>query len=449
MAEYGWIKESSPFHWAARAMQDRLGVREETEKFGRRVIRDYMTAEIREFLSQLPFLLIGAVDACGRPWASLLAGVPGFASSTDPRTLSISAMPLPGDPLNNTLLPDASVSVLGIEFHSRRRNSVNGRILSASDKGFKIQVDQSFGNCPQYIQRRRLEIAPSTAAKAAIHHARVLGEAESTFIAAADTFFIASYFLETNGDTVHGVDVSHRGGKPGFVCIEDERTIAWPDFVGNFQFNTLGNIAANPRAGLLFIGFETGDLLYMTGAAEIIWDSEEVRAFAGCERIVRFRIDDLIRSDASLPFRWRFEEYSPTLGRTGSWEPTKDATAAASTLALPYDLQDHARMLPSSSAVENGPVEVIFAKLNVAALWDSSKGSLLELAEDIGLTPKYGCRSGMCGACAVKILAGDVEYLRPTLLEPEAGMALICKATPKRSPGHATGMVRRAVTLDV
>lgn len=451
MAEHGWIKESSPFHWAARAVQERLGVREEVEKFGRRVIRDYMTVEIQEFLSRLPFVIIGAVDASGRPWASTLVGSPGFAAPSDPRTLIVSATPLPGDPLNKALLPGGPVSVLGIDFHSRRRNNANGRILSVSHNGFTLRVEQSFGNCSQYIQKRRLEQMPDAVriGDPRIHHADILGEAEYRLITAADTFFVTSYFPEANDDPAHGVDVSHRGGKPGFVRVEDERTIAWPDFIGNFQFNTLGNIAANPKTGLLFIDFETGDLLYMTGAAEIIWDSEEVRAFVGCQRIVRFRLDDVIRVEASLPHRWRFEEYSSTLDRTGSRGQTKDATTAASTLALPYGLQDRASMLPPSGAVGNGPVEVIFARSNAAALWDSSKGSLLELAEDIGLTPKYGCRSGMCGACAVKILSGDVEYLRPTLLEPEAGTALICKATPKRSPGRATGMARRAVALDV
>ena len=77
-------------------------------------------------------------------------------------------------------------------------------------------------------------------------------------------------------------------------------------------------------------------------------------------------------------------------------------------------------------------VLVAFSKSNRSATWDSSRGSLLELAESLGIEPRYGCRSGMCGACEVRIVAGDVEYLRPTLAEPKAGSALICKAVPKR-----------------
>ena len=119
-----------------------------------------------------------------------------------------------------------------------------------------------------------------------------------------------------------GADVSHRGGKPGFVKVEDDRTFVFPDFSGNNHFNTVGNILLNPKAGYLFVDFEAGDLVYMTGEAEIVWDGEEVQAFAGAERLIRFRAEEVIRVEGSLPLRFKFGEYSPTLGRTGSWPQT-------------------------------------------------------------------------------------------------------------------------------
>ena len=72
--------------------------------------------------------------------------------------------------------------------------------------------------------------------------------------------------------------------------VDDNSTLVFPDFTGNFHFNTLGNLLLNPRAGLLFINFKRGDLLYLTGTAEVIWDSDEIRAFAGAERLLRFYI---------------------------------------------------------------------------------------------------------------------------------------------------------------
>jgi predicted pyridoxine 5'-phosphate oxidase superfamily flavin-nucleotide-binding protein len=148
-------------------------------------------------------------------------------------------------------------------------------------------------------------------------------------IAAADTFFIATAYLGASAgesttvsgiaDRQQGVDVSHRGGKPGFVRIDDARTLTVPDFVGNFFFNTLGNLVEHPRAGLLFIDFVSGDLLYLAVTAELIWDGAEVAAFKGAERLLRFHVEQAIRVEASLPLRWSEAEMSPALAPMGSW----------------------------------------------------------------------------------------------------------------------------------
>jgi uncharacterized protein len=95
---------------------------------------------------------------------------------------------------------------------------------------------------------------------------------------------------------------------------------------GNFFFNTLGNLTVNPRAGLLFIDFATGDLLYLTVDAEIIWEGEEVDAFEGAERLLRFRVREARRVTDSLPLRWGEARLSPVLGRTGSWVAGSVAT---------------------------------------------------------------------------------------------------------------------------
>src|SRR5258708_15010806 len=151
----------SPWHAGERALQIRAGVGELMERVGRN-IRDFMPDQHRAFFARLPFLLVGSVDREGSPWASLLAGKPGFADSPDPRTLTIAARPIPGDPLETVLVPDAKLGVLGIELPTRRRNRMNGRIVASSDTGFSVAVDQSFGNCPQYIQRRDYEgMAPT------------------------------------------------------------------------------------------------------------------------------------------------------------------------------------------------------------------------------------------------------------------------------------------------
>jgi len=336
MALPGWPHDGSPFHPGEQEVQRRVGVRDKVEAIGRQVVRGLMPKQHRTFFAQLPFVVVGAVDETGQPWASLLFGQAGFASSPDPQTLSIAATPVDGDPLSGAIRSGAAVGLLGIELHTRRRNRMNGRVTSVDANGFAVTVEQSFGNCTQYIQKRSYRTVPASGAP--LPQPESLAELDAAAIvriAAADTFFIATHAPGEGGGAAYGADVSHRGGKPGFVRVDDASTLTWPDFVGNFYFNTLGNLQANPRAGLLFPDFETGELLYVAGRGEIIWDGDELRGFAGAERLVRFRIERVVRLAGRLPLRWQLEEASPILAGTGDWQ-TVEASRAIVRLANAY-----------------------------------------------------------------------------------------------------------------
>ncbi|MEE8371762.1 MAG: pyridoxamine 5'-phosphate oxidase family protein, partial [Sphingomonadales bacterium] len=331
MADISGKEPYTPFHRGELEIQERLGVREKMQAFAPRVIRDHMPEQHREFYPQLPQLIVGSVDKEGRPWASMLVGRPGFVTSPDPQVLSITARPLYGDPLGENIEPGAALGLLGIEFHTRRRNRANGKITGVGTDGFQIKVAQAFGNCPQYIQARGFEVsdavdAPET--ERPLSRAKKLGEAERRAIEQADTLFIATMFSEDRDDPRHGVDVSHRGGKPGFVRIVDEQTLVFPDFTGNFHFNTFGNIALYPKAGLLFPDFSTGNLLYVSGGAEVLWEGEELEAFEGAERLVRITIEEVIHVEGSLPIRWNFQSFAPDLARTGSWAEVAETIEA-------------------------------------------------------------------------------------------------------------------------
>ncbi len=320
-------EHASPFHRGEKEIQSRLGVREQIENVGQRFIRDYMPGEHRQFYAQLPLLLVGSIDKSGRPWASVLVGHPGFMKSPDPRTLEIHSRPFFGDPLNENLAQGVQLGVLGIDYSTRRRNRLNGEVSLVEEGCFKINVGQSFGNCPQYIQARDFEILPAVDQPGdprPVRHLQGFDERTREIISQADNFYIATHLSDNSEDLTHGVDVSHRGGKPGFVRIDDDKTLTFPDFSGNYHFNTMGNILLNPRAGLLFIDFENGDLLYLTCSAEIIWDSEERRAFTGAERLVRFTLDEGILVEDAMPIRWNFLDYSPSLDQTGSWSEVKE-----------------------------------------------------------------------------------------------------------------------------
>ena len=242
---------SSPvFHAGEQAIQQRLGMRDRMERFGRPVVRNALPDQHREFYGQLPFIAVGHADPDGRPWASLLFGKPGFIDSPDPQSLRLKAQPLSGDPLANSLRQGQPLGMLGIEFHTRRRNRLSGRIRSASTEGIELAVDQAWGNCPQYIQTRALVMTDAVPESGSnVELLQRFNVRARQMIQTADTFFVSSYVADDSNDVTHGVDVSHRGGRPGFVRIDDDQTLTIPDYLGNYHFNTLGNILVNPRAG--------------------------------------------------------------------------------------------------------------------------------------------------------------------------------------------------------
>jgi len=331
-------RDGSPFHSGEQALQARAGARERIERVGRRVILDSMPDQHREFFAELPFVVVGAQDNRGRPWASLLTGAPGFMSSPDSRTLRIDARPGDGDPIGAGLRKGASVGLLGIQPETRRRNRLNGTVAEASAHGFVVRVTQSFGNCPQYIQARALALAAdATRGPHGVRGEGALLTAEAVALArGSDTFFIATASPGAGGpDPAEGVDVSHRGGKPGFVRVSEEggrSVLTSPDFAGNRFFNTLGNLHVDPRAGIVFVDFASGDLLSLTGEAEVIWDGPELMAFAGAERLLRFRVSEGIWLENAVPFRWTAAAWAPQLAATGSWE---DVERALATVPLP------------------------------------------------------------------------------------------------------------------
>ena len=323
---------ASPFHQGEQEVQTRLGVRDRIESFAQRVVRDHMPDQHREFYGELPYLLVGTVDRTGWPWASMIVGAPGFLSADDPKRLRINAQPLVGDPLNQTLRADAEIGILGIQLQTRRRNRMNGRVAAISTAGIAVEVDQAFGNCPQYIQARSAELIPAEDRSAIpeVFHADRLDPRAREIISTADTLFIATAYAgdeAADRDPTSGADVSHRGGSPGFVRVDDDGSFVFPDFSGNNHFNTVGNLVQNPKAGLLFIDFATGEMLYLTGTTEIQWDGEEVDAFAGAERLIRVRPQQVVRVERGLPLKFDLDNYSPTLASTGNWQQAAEIIA--------------------------------------------------------------------------------------------------------------------------
>jgi uncharacterized protein len=302
----------SPFHAGEIEAQLRAGV-----QLRGAPIRDFMPDQHRVFFAMLPFVVLATNDMAGWPVASILAGPQGFVASPDPQHLVIDAVPDPIDPIAPLLARDAPFAMLGIDLVTRRRNRANGRVAARDARSLELEVLQSFGNCPQYIQARQAYYVPPAETKA-LERLAGLDEEAREQIRRADTFFVATSTATREGPAF-GADISHRGGRPGFVRIDGD-VLTIPDFRGNRYFNTLGNLLLEPRAALLFVDFDRGDLLHVQGTTEIIWGGPEIRRFHGAERLWRVRVERVWRRRDAVPLRWLFQEFSPVTLATGEWE---------------------------------------------------------------------------------------------------------------------------------
>ncbi|KAF9940393.1 hypothetical protein BGZ67_007731 [Mortierella alpina] len=308
------------WHSGERRMQDLIHVRDAVQNSSS-YFRPFLTTQMQDFVPSLNYFFIGTLDREGRPWVSILTGPLGFLHSPDIKTLEIKTRlhhdtnkagqndpdPLFSNLLNGETFKDGKHMWGGValDFTNRRRNKMNGVLYprdvlaadqSSGDLHVRLTVEQTIGNCPKYITIR--EMAPSSSSEATssdqtpLHNGTTnadishgLTEEQTSIIKQADCLFISSRFIdESLPDQTSGMDCNHRGGNPGFARVKG-RSLVFPDYSGNRFFNTLGNIVNDERVGILFLSFDTGDTLHLTGRA---------RVFV-----------------ASLPFRMRTKELSP------------------------------------------------------------------------------------------------------------------------------------------
>jgi predicted pyridoxine 5'-phosphate oxidase superfamily flavin-nucleotide-binding protein len=234
------------FHEGELTVQQRAGVRGLAGRLSGMLGTPRLAAD---FLAERDLAVLTARDGDGALWSSPLLAPPGFLR-VEGAALRIGARLPEGDPLFG--LPDGqAVGLVVIDFATRRRMRVNGTLT-----GDLLQVDQAYGNCPQFIQERH--VTPTAG------RARWSDEFDADLVRRADTFFLGT----THPD--RGVDSSHRGGPPGFVRVDGDE-LWWPDYHGNNMFNSLGNLASDDEASLLFLDFTTGETLRLSGTARVDW----------------------------------------------------------------------------------------------------------------------------------------------------------------------------------
>jgi predicted pyridoxine 5'-phosphate oxidase superfamily flavin-nucleotide-binding protein len=251
---------ASTFHDGERAVQRAAGVEAEAARLSG-MVRPTMSPPLRKALGALRLAVAATRDAEGRVWASLLAGV---LRPVDDTLLLVSGSRATHDGLPERLAARKELGLLAIDLETRVRIRLNGAAVVDPDRGIFLSVREAYANCPQYIHPRPLGFDPALLVGAT--RSAVLAPRARAQVERADTFFIASAHPSA------GADASHRGGPAGFVRVLDERTLSFPDYPGNAMFNTLGNLAVEPRAGLLFVDFAEHALLQLTGSARLGWE---------------------------------------------------------------------------------------------------------------------------------------------------------------------------------
>jgi hypothetical protein len=184
-----------------------------------------------------------------------------------------------------------------------------------------MRVEQSFGNCPNTSSdARRASNQPAPDEDVDIRVRAGLDPWSRPFDRSRGHALRGrAMWIPPHGGEKRTVDVAHRGGKPGFVRVGDDDTLTIPDFVGNFLFNTLGNLLLNPRAGGVLRISAPANAVSLRHHRDRVGTARRSRASpapSACGAYGRWR---LRLCAPRCPLRAELEEVSPNLAGTGDW----------------------------------------------------------------------------------------------------------------------------------
>ncbi|WP_020015475.1 pyridoxamine 5'-phosphate oxidase family protein [Promicromonospora sukumoe] len=320
-----------------------------------------LPAAYAQWMAQSPLLALGTVDRDDRIWTTVLGGRAGVVRPIAPGVLGLSTpahlgAPVDGgsdgdgdgdgdgssrtgfDPVLEALFPGPQdgnavdhadgklVAGLAMDLEQRTRVKLAGRMLrgvvleqdatattgptdpSRVDLQLALAIDETLGNCPKYLNRKA--VWPHEAAPRLVSDSLPLSDDAVRLVGRSDIFFLSSR---------HGaesMDTNNRGGAPGFVRVlsnsaDDGVSLVYPEYSGNRLFQTLGNLRADPAVGITFPDFETGDVLYLTGRAEILVGADAAAVLPHSRMAVKVTVDAARFVSDGLPFRGRLLDPSP------------------------------------------------------------------------------------------------------------------------------------------
>ncbi|KAF2638712.1 oxidoreductase-like protein [Massarina eburnea CBS 473.64] len=296
-----------------------------------------LTQQAVFLLQRAPLLAIGTLDSQGRPWTTLWGGSPGFSESLGGGMIGTrTIVDATHDPVVQALVGNAEkdemvkgeekmIAGLAIDLVTRKRVKIFGRLVAgcvgevnveytdnvvrtegAPEKQDQIQlvtkIEQSLGNCPKYLNQYKIQ--PTLLTSQLAYQGPALSAEAKSMILKSDMFFLSS-------TTDEDMDTNHRGGPQGFVRILSDTEIVYPEYSGNRLYQTLGNLQMNPKVGITFPDYETGDILYATGTSQILVSSDAAALLPGSNLALKFTLDDARLVQGGLPFRGTRKEASP------------------------------------------------------------------------------------------------------------------------------------------
>lgn len=255
------------FHEGERRVQQRAGAVQGADR-NAPMIASTIPAGAIPFLQQQSLLVLAILDH-GAMWCLPAVGAAGWLSATR-NALSLD-LEKARAPLDERILSAAaerqSVGGVVLDFATRRRLRVNGRLERTSDRFMVLNVAEAYPNCPKYITQRTV-VWSGDSAQTPLQQGHSLTGDQRDALSRTDVFFLASRHPDG------GLDASHRGGNPGFVESPTATTLRFRDFPGNDLFNTLGNLEIDARVGVLLPDFSNGRALAITGTAATRYEDQ-------------------------------------------------------------------------------------------------------------------------------------------------------------------------------
>ncbi|WP_299244234.1 pyridoxamine 5'-phosphate oxidase family protein [uncultured Aquimarina sp.] len=302
--------KKSHFHKGELEIQKKYNI-SHNPRLAERMLKDHIMDQLIPFIEQQSTIIVSTTDANTNIWASMLIGDKGFVKVKTSKQIDIHLDQLKStqtEILFKNILAESKIGMLFIDTATRSRYRLNGYATLHSDK-IEVTVSEAYPNCPKYIQQR-IPVLSEEPSELGVEELKgtTLNNIHKQWIKNADTFFLGS--MNANRD----MDASHRGGATGFIEILDDGTLKIPDYVGNNLFNTLGNFVQVPKAGLLFIDFEKGHSLQLSGETELFFDQEgtnDLEKTMGTGRYWLFRTIQWIQTEFHNQIDWKLISFSP------------------------------------------------------------------------------------------------------------------------------------------